>query len=118
MRSFLWECIFAIERLWENANFGESSLGMRSGVDTVLRREEHGSCREHDSGIVEDPGMVKRDEVVDGLLKEGMALFSKHEVVGDTDGDGLGKNHGILEQGVHGAETADVEVYVDAAIVV
>lgn len=91
---------------------------MRRRVDAVLCGQEHGAGRKHDGGIVDHPGVVEGDEVVDGLLHERMALLGKHEVIGNANGDCFGKYDGELEQGIHRAQTADVEVHVDSSITV
>lgn len=62
--------------------------------------------------------MVEGDEVVDGLLEERVPLLGEHQVVGDTDGDGFWENDGVLEEGIHGSQAADIQVDVDTAIVV
>lgn len=47
-----------------------------------------------------------------------MPLLGKHEVVGDADGDCLGKDNVVSEKGVERAEAADVKVEIDTTKVV
>ena len=55
---------------------------------------------------------------MNSLFHEGMALFCKYEVVGDTDGDCFWQDYGIYEERVEGSGASDVEVHIDAAIMV
>lgn len=73
--------VLAIERLGQHPDVRSGRLGMGGAVDTVLDGEEHGACGEHDGRIVDDPRVVESDQVVDGLLKEGVPLFCEHEIV-------------------------------------
>jgi hypothetical protein len=61
--------------------------------------------------------VVKGNEVVDRLEEEWMPLLSKDKVVGDADGVCLWENDGKVEEGIHGPLTANVEVDIDATIV-
>lgn len=54
---------------------------MRSSVESVLCRDEHGTGGKHDGGIVENPVVVEGDEVMNGLSHEGVALLGEHEIV-------------------------------------
>lgn len=91
---------------------------MRRCVDTKLCREEHGAGGEHDGWVIEHPRVVKSDEVVDRLEEERVSLLSKDEVVGNADRNGLWENDGEMEQRIHGPLAANVQVDVDATIVV
>lgn len=92
--------------------------GMRGRVQAELCRQEHGACREHDSGVVQDPGMIKGDEIMDRLGHKGVSLFSKHEVIGDSHRNGLGKDDGVDEERVQWSQATHVKVQVDTAVVV
>ena len=41
--------------------------------------------------------MVEGDEIVDGLLHEGVMFLGEHEVVGDADGDCFWEDDGEYE---------------------
>ena len=80
--------------------------------------EEHGACGEHDSGVVDDPRVVKAHEVVDGLLQERMSFFCEHEVVGDSYGNCLWQNDGVDKKWIQRFQAPDIKINVDTAIVV
>lgn len=52
--------------------------------------------------------MVEGDEIVNGLVKQGMTLFSKNEVIRHANWDSLWENNGIYEEGVQGTKTSNV----------
>ncbi|KAI3475437.1 hypothetical protein L1887_63205 [Cichorium endivia] len=120
--------VLAVERLREHADALEACVGLlgRRGeggpvhvdVEAVGGGDEHGPGGEHDGGVVGEVLVVEVDEVVDELVHEGMRLGCEHDVVGDADGDGLGEDDLEAEEGVEAAEAANVEVHVDAAVVV
>lgn len=47
-----------------------------------------------------------------------MPLLGEHEVVGNANRNGFRQDYGIGEEGIKGAETANIEIDVDASIVV
>jgi len=47
-----------------------------------------------------------------------VGLFGEHEVVGNSDRDSFWKNGGVYKKRVHGTPTADVEIHVNAAIMI
>ena len=113
--------VLAVERLRKDADLTSRLLGgrrMARSPGTVFRRQEHGTRREHDGGIVENPIIVELHEPVNSLRHKGMVLFGEHEVVGHSNRDGLGEDDGMDEKGVQAAVAAHVKVDVDAAIVV
>jgi hypothetical protein len=62
--------------------------------------------------------VIKRDEVVDRLFHERMALGGEHQVVANANWDGLGENDRILEEWVEWTHTPHVKIHVYAAIIV
>lgn len=66
-------------------------------VETILGRHEHGTGREHDRRVVEDVVDVEGDEAPSNLLHERMPRRARHEVVADTDWNGLGEDDLELE---------------------
>jgi hypothetical protein len=62
--------------------------------------------------------MVKGDEIVDSLCEEWMALFGKHEVIGHSNGDRLWEDDGVDEQRVERTYAPNIEVEIDATVVV
>jgi len=54
MRSLFWIGILAVKRFGQDSNISWLVWhdGVRRSVEAILEREEHGSCGEHDSGIV------------------------------------------------------------------
>ena len=61
--------------------------------------------------------MIECDQVMDSLLHERVAFFSKHKIIGDTDRDGFGQNDGKHEERVEWPKTTDVEIQIHASIV-
>jgi hypothetical protein len=115
-----WLNILSIKRLGKNADFATGlswGKGMGGCVKAVLRREKHGAGGKHNSGIVENPIMVKGNQVVNSLSHERVFLFRKHEIVRDADGYGARKNDGEDKEGIQTTQAANVEVDVDAAVV-
>lgn len=113
--------ILPIKRLGEDTDFASRAFWgwrMVRGICSVLSGQEHGPSGKHDSRVIEDPAEVELHEAVDGLGHEGMMLLGEHKVIGYTDRLGSGENDGVDQERVHGAETTDVEVDVDTAIVV
>ena len=62
--------------------------------------------------------MIESDEVVDGLRHERMALLREHEVIGNANGYRFREDNWEDEEGVEGAEAADVQIDIHAAVVV
>jgi len=112
--------VLAVERLGEDADLAWRAwgAGMRRRVKAVLSRHEHGTCRKHDSRVVQDIRVIELDEILNRLLHEGMVLLGKHKVVGNADRDGARQNDGVDKQWVDALETADVEVEINTAVVV
>lgn len=73
---------------------------MRGGVYAILSGQKHGASGEHDSGIIQDPGVIESNQVVNALLEKRMAFFGKYQVVRDADWNGFGKDDGIDKQRV------------------
>jgi hypothetical protein len=113
--------VLSIKRLWKNADFATRHIWRKrlgGHVETILRREEHGAGGKHDCGVVENPIMVKGNQVVDSLSHEWVFLFRKHEVVRDADGYGTREDDGKDEEGVQRTKATNVEVHVNTAIMV
>lgn len=70
---------------------------MRCRVEAILGGHEHGTGGEHDRRVVKDVVDVKRDEGSDNLFHERMSHSACHEIVADTDWDGLGEDDLVLE---------------------
>ena len=83
-----------------------------------MGRNKHGTSGKHDGGVVENPRMVKGDEVVDCLLQQRMPFLGKHEVIGDANRDGLRENDGIDEKRVQGAEASNIQIQVYATVMI
>ena len=62
--------------------------------------------------------MIESDEVVDSLSHKRMALLGEHEVIGNADRNRLGEDNGVYKEGVEGPKATDVQVDVNAAVVV
>lgn len=62
--------------------------------------------------------MIKGNEVVNGLCKEGVPLFCEYKVIGDTDRDGLRENDRIYQEGVQRPQASNVKVKIDAPVMV
>lgn len=62
--------------------------------------------------------MVEGNEIVDGLLQKWVAFLRKYKVVGDPNWNSLGEDHRIDEERIHGAYAADIEVQVNATVIV
>jgi len=88
-----------------------------SDVETVLGGQKHGAGGEHDGRVIENPTVIKGDEVVNRLCHERMPLFREHEIIGNADGYGLGEDDREDEERVERAKTANVQVDVHASIV-
>lgn len=91
---------------------------MGSGVDSVLGGQEHWPGREHHGRVIENPIVIKRDQVVDRLRHEGVSFFGEHEVIGNADGYRFWEDYWEYEERVEGSKTADVQIDVHASIVV
>jgi hypothetical protein len=118
--SLSWLCVLSIKRLGKYADFAtrhiwRKRLGGR--VKAILRGEEHGAGGKHNCGVVENPIMVKGNQVVYSLSHERVFFFRKHEVIRDAHGYGTRKNDGKDKEGIQTTQAANVEVDVDAAVV-
>jgi len=91
---------------------------MGGGVDTVLGRQEHGPGGEHDGRVIENPVVIKSDEVMDRLLHKRMPFFREHEVIGDANGYGFREDDWEDEERVEGTKAANIQVDVHASVVV
>jgi len=118
MGCFRWVDIFSVKGFGQYPDLRDGHVDMFSDVETILYRQEHGTCGKHDGWIVDEPRMVEGAEVVDGLLEKRVALFGEHEVVGNSDRDSLWKDDGVYKKRVNGTPTADVEIHVNAAIMI
>ena len=121
MGCLFWLGILSIKRLGKNADFATGlcwSKGMGRCVKAVLSREKHGAGGKHNSGIVENPIMVKGNQVVNSLSHERVFLFRKHEIVRDADGYGAREDDGKYEEGIQATKATNVEVQINAAVMV
>jgi hypothetical protein len=112
--------VLSIKRLGKDADFTTGHTWRkrpRGHVKAILRREEHGASGKHNCGIVENPIMVKGNQVVYSLSHERVFFFRKHEVIRDAHGYGTRENDGKDKEGIHTTQAANVEVDVDAAVV-
>lgn len=113
--------VLAVQALRQDANVSSRVLrrrGVRSRVESVLGRHEHGTRREHDSGVVEDVVYVEGDETADDLFHEWVSFRTGHEVVTDADRDSLGEGDLEPEERVDVAVATNVEVHVNTPVVV
>jgi len=120
MGCLLWLGILSVKRLWKNADFATRSIWCKrvgGCVKAILRRKKHGAGGKHNCGIVENPIMVKGNQVVYGLSHERVSLFRKYEIIRDADGYGAREDDGEDEKGVQPTKAANVEVHVDATVV-
>lgn len=62
--------------------------------------------------------MIESHKIVDSLRHEGVTLLCEDEVVGDADRIGYGKNDGVGEKGINRADTSNVEVHVNTAVMI
>jgi hypothetical protein len=97
VRSLSRLCVLSVKRLGKYADFAtrhiwRKRLGGR--VKAILRGEEHGAGGKHNCGIVENPIMVKGNQVVYSLSHERVFFFRKHEVIRDAHGYGTRKDDG------------------------
>src|SRR6266702_5642742 len=91
MWRFLRLCVLSVKGLWKNADLPTGVLrGWRlgRGVEAVLGRKKHRTGGEHDCRVVENPIMIKGDQIVDSLSHEWVLFFGEHEIVRDTNGVG------------------------------
>jgi hypothetical protein len=108
--------ILSIKRLGKDADFATWGKRLGRSVKAILRRKEHGAGGKHNCGIVENPIMVKGNQVVYSLSHERMFFFRKHEIVRDPDGYGARKNDGKDQKWIHTTQATNVEVDVDTAV--
>lgn len=80
--------------------------------------QHHGPGGEHDGRVVGTVLVVEGDEVVDDEVHKVVALLGHHDVVRDADGHGGGEDDVEVEEGIHALLAPDVEVHVDASVVV
>jgi hypothetical protein len=119
VRSLFRLCVLSIKRLGKDADFATRHIWrtrLGGHVKAVLRREEHGAGGKHNCGVVENPIMVKGNQVVYSLSHERVSFFRKHKVIRDAHGYGTRKNDGKDKEGIQMTQAANVEVDVDAAV--
>jgi len=111
--------VLSIQGFGEDADFakGFERGGVGGGVETVLGGQEHGAGGEHDGRVIENPTVIKGDEVVNRLCHERMPFFREHEIIGNADGYGFWEDDREDEERVERAKTANVQVDVHASIV-
>ena len=111
--------VLSIQGFGEDTDFAKrfERGGVGGDVEAVLGGQEHRAGGEHDGRIIENPTVIKSDEVVNRLCHERMPLFRKHEIIGNADGYSFGEDDREDEEGVERAKTADVQVDVHASIV-
>ena len=97
---------------------GRERGGVGVGVETVLGGQKHRSSREHRGRVIEYPRVIEGDEVVDCLRHKRMPFFGEYEVIGNANRYRFREDNWVHEEGVEGAEAADVQIDVHAAIVV
>lgn len=100
MRRFTVLGILPVEGFRQDTDGVTERGSMGGSPDGVLYGEKHRSGREHDGGVVEEPGMIKRREVVDELSEKWVPFCREHEVIGNADWDCFGENDGVCEEGV------------------
>ncbi len=100
MRCFFVLDILPVEGFRQNTNGGSERSSMGGSLDGVLYRQKHGSGREHNGRVVEEPGMIKRREIVDELSEKWVPFCRQHKVVGDADWDGFREDNGVCEEWV------------------
>ena len=115
MGYFIFLGIFSIQSFGENADILEGRVTVSCGVKAVLRGEEHGTSGEHYGGIIQYPGMVKIDEIMDSLFKQRVVLFCKHKVVRNPNGNSFGKDDGVYEEGIDRAKASNIQIDIDAS---
>lgn len=62
--------------------------------------------------------MIKGNQVVNGLCKEGVPLFRKDEVVGNTDRNGLWKNDRVYQERVERPQATNIKVEIYTSVMV
>jgi hypothetical protein len=60
--------------------------------------------------------MVEGDKIVNGLVKQRMALFCKHEVIRHSHWNSLWENNRIYEERIQGAKASDIQIKVYSTI--
>jgi len=121
MRCLLRASVLPIKRLGKNADFAARVIWrkrMGRCVKAILRRKKHGAGGKHNSGVVENPIVVKGDQVVYSLSHERVSLFRKHEIIRDADGYGTGEDDWKDEKGVQPTNATNVEVDINAAVMI
>lgn len=118
MGRFIFLCIFSIQSFGENADILEGRVTVSCCVEAVLGRKEHRTSGEHYGRIVQYPGMVEIDEIMDGLLKQWVAFFCKHKVVRDANGNGFRKDDGVYEERVYWAKASNIQIDINTSIMV
>ena len=115
MGCFIFLGIFSIESFGENADILEGRVTVSYGVKAVLRRKEHGTSGEHYGGIIQYPGMVKIDKIMNSLLKQRVVSFCKHKVVGNANGNGFWKDDRVYEKRIDWPKASDIQIDIDAS---
>jgi hypothetical protein len=95
--------VLSIKRLWKDADFATRHIRRKrlgGHVKAILRREEHGAGGKHNCGVVENPTMVKGNQVVYSLSHERVFFFRKHEVIRNAHGYGARENDGKGKEGI------------------
>lgn len=109
-------CVLAVEGLGEDPH--AAMVAVCRGPKVVLSGKEHGAGGEHDGRVVGAIDMIEGDEVVDGELHEGVFGAAEDQVIGYTNGNGMWEDDIEVEQGVQRPLAADVQIQIDAAVVV
>ncbi len=100
MRRFAVLDILPVEGFRQDTD-GITERGSVGGSpDGVLYGQKHGSGRENDGGAVEEPGMIKRREIVDDLSEKWVPFCLEHKAVGDADWDCFREDDGICKEGI------------------
>ena len=114
-RCFTFLGIFPIQCFGENADILEGRVRVSGCVKAVLRRKEHRTSGEHYGRIIQYPGIIEIDEIVDSLLKQRVVLFCKHKVVGNANGNGFREDDGIYEERIHWAKASNVQIDINTS---
>jgi|SRR6266404_4155818 len=103
MWCFSWLCVLSIKGLRKDADLATREVRSKRlgrGVKAVLGRKKHGTGGEHDRWVIENPVVIKGDQVVNSLSHEWMLFFGEHEIVRNADGDGARQDDGENEERV------------------
>jgi hypothetical protein len=84
-------------------------------IKAILRRKEHRTSGEHYGRIVQHPGMIEIDKIMDGLLKQWVVFLCKHKVVRYTNGNSFRKNDGVYEERIHWTKASNIQIDINTS---